>query len=227
MKEYKSKFKSYSIERIVNSQLHKLKTELVEMVARTPNGNAIDYTHTIDISFEERKHQILKRLAIVRKSRSFNNHEYERLRTTLARLSSVSIINHDLIAFIGRVRRKINFDAFYIIPNETHAHILLVLYQGDIKHFIRKAKERPYCWNVKYKPFATTIDNYLENKIKYLMEKEKNMKIKNYEEIIYDFYPDRKRIDSVFGTNRNMYEYELGELGKKLNCKLSNHFETV
>jgi hypothetical protein len=46
MKEYKSIFKSYSIEGIINEQLHKLKTELVEMVARTPNGNAIDYTHT-------------------------------------------------------------------------------------------------------------------------------------------------------------------------------------
>jgi hypothetical protein len=54
------------------------------------------------------------------------------------------MIELDLIAFLRRIRKRLDFDAFYIIPNETHVHILLVLYDGDIKHFIRKAKDKPY-----------------------------------------------------------------------------------
>ena len=94
--------------------------------------------------------------------------------------------------------------------------MLLVLYQGDIKHFIRKAKNKPYYWDVKWKPFDTTKDEYLENKVKYLMEDGGNMDMRNYEEIIYDFYPDRKRIDSFFDRHRNMYDYKLYEMGRNL-----------
>jgi hypothetical protein len=88
MKEYQSRFKSENIERIVNRQTYLLRPELVEFVARTSNGNAIDYTHTIDINFEERKHEIQKKLAILRKAPVFNIREYERLVRTLARISS-------------------------------------------------------------------------------------------------------------------------------------------
>ena len=91
MREYKSRFKSENMERIVNRQTHLLRSELVEFVARTTNGNAIDYTHTIDISFEERKHEIQKKLAILRKAPKFNIREYERLIRTLTRMSSVRI----------------------------------------------------------------------------------------------------------------------------------------
>ena len=69
MKEYKSRFKSYNIERIVNRQTHLLRPELVAFVARTSNGKAIDYTHTIDINFEERRHKI------VRKKTNLRNYE--------------------------------------------------------------------------------------------------------------------------------------------------------
>jgi hypothetical protein len=85
-----------------------------------------------------------------------------------------------------RVRIRLDFDVFNIIPNENHVHILLVLYDVDIKHFIRKAKDKPLCWNVEWKPFDTTMDEYLENKVKYLIEKDRNMDMKNYEEIIYN-----------------------------------------
>ena len=221
MKEYQSSFKSENIERIVNRQTYLLRPKLVEFVARTSSGKAIDYTHTIDINFEERKHEIQKKLAILRKAPVFNIREYERLVRTLARISSTRVIELDLIAFLRRIRKRLDFDAFYIIPNETHVHILLVLYDGDIKHFIRKAKDKPYCWNVEWKPFDTTMDEYLEKKVEYLMEDGKNMKMKDYEEIIYNFYPDKNRINSFFDEYRNMYEYRLHEMGKKLSKRLS------
>ena len=47
------------------------------------------------------------------------------------------------------------------------------------------------------------------------------MEMKNYEEIIYNFYPDKNRIDSFFNEHRNMYEYRLHEMGKKLNVEYS------
>jgi len=221
MREYQSRFNSENIERIVNNQTHLLRPELIEFVARTTNGNAIDYTHTIDISFEERKHEIQKNLAILRKASVFNIHEYERLVRTLARMSTTRSIELDLIAFLMRVRKRLEFDAFYIIPDENHVHILLVLYDGDIKHFIKQAKRRPYCWNVEWAEFATTMDEYLEHKVKYLMEDGRNMKMKDYEEIIYNFYPDKNRIDSFFDKNRNMYEYRLHEMKKELSKRLS------
>ncbi len=219
MREYHSRFKSENLERIVNRQTYLIRPELVEFVSRTYNGNAIDYTHTIDINFEERKHNIQKKLAKLRKSEIFNIREYERLIRTLARMSCVRIIELDLIAFLMRLRKRLDFDAFYIIPNETHAHILLVLYDGDVKHFIRQVKNRPYCWNVEWKPFDTTMNEYLEKKVEYLMEDGKNMNMKNYDEIIYDFYPDKSRIDSFFEKHRNMYEYRLQEMGKELSEK--------
>lgn len=214
MKEYQSKFTSENIERIVNRQTSLLRTELIEFVSRTSNGNAIDYTHTIDINFEERMHDIQRKLAIYRKNIKLNYLEYKRLEITIKRLSSVKIIEHDLKDFLRRISKRLDFDAFYIIPNETHVHILLVLYDGDIKHFIRQAKNRPYCWNVHWKPFETTMDEYLENKVKYLMAKDRNLNMKNYEEIIYNFYPNKSRIDSFFDKHRNMYEYRLHEMGK-------------
>ena len=42
------------------------------------------------------------------------------------------------------------------------------------------------------------MDEYLEHKVEYLMEDGRNMKMKDYEEIIYNFYPDKNRIDSFF-----------------------------
>ena len=65
------------------------------------------------------------------------------------------------------------------------------------------------------------MDEYLENKVKYLMEKDINMDMKNYEEIIYNFYPDKNRIDSFFDKHRNMYEYRLREMRKELIVKFS------
>lgn len=216
MREYQSRFKSENIERIVNRQTNLLKPELVEFVARTSSGNAIDYTHTIDINFEERKHEIIRRLTTLRKNGNPNTFELKRLETTLKRLSSNTIIEYDLKALLRRIRKRLDFDAFYIIPNENHVHILLVLYNGNIKHFIRKAKDKPLCWNVEWAEFATTMDEYLENKVKYLMAKNRNMDMKNYEEIIYNFYPDKSRIDSFFDKYRNMYEYRLHYLANSL-----------
>jgi len=221
MREYQSRFNSENIERIVNRQTHLIRPELIEFVARTYNDNAIDYTHTIDINFEERRHEIIRRLTTLRKSGNPNTFELKRLETTLKRLSSATIIEYDLKSFLRRVRKRLDFDAFYIIPNENHVHILLVLYDGDIKHFVRQVKNRPYCWNVKWKKFDTNMDEYLENKVKYLMEKDRNMDMKNYEEIIYNFYPDKNRIDSFFDKHRNMYEYTLFLQGKELKERLS------
>lgn len=213
MREYRSKFTSNNIERIIKSQTHKLSPELIEFVARTPNGNAIDYTHTIDISFEERRHDILKNLVILRQKKNYNIFEYKRLETIIKRLSSVSVIEHDLKDFLRRTRKNIDFDAFYIIPNENHVHILIVLYNGNIKTFLRKARKRPCCWDVGYDDFATTVDEYLENKVKYCMGK-KNMNIRNYEEIVYDFYPNKDRLNAFFDRHRNMYEYRLQEMSR-------------
>lgn len=98
---------------------------------------------------------------------------------------------------------------------------LIFLYDGDIKHFIRKARDKPLCWNVEWNPFDTTMDEYLENKVKYLMDKDRNMDMKNYEEIIYNFYPDKNRIDTFFDKYRNMYEYRLYEMGNELREKFS------
>ena len=94
-----------------------------------------------------------------------------------------------------------------------------LLYDGEIKHFIRKATNNPCCWNVEWKPFDTTMNEYLEKKVEYLMEDGKNMNMKNYDEIIYDFFPDKSRIDSFFDKFRNMYEYKLQEMGKELSEK--------
>jgi len=65
------------------------------------------------------------------------------------------------------------------------------------------------------------MDEYLDKRVKYLMEDGKNMKMKNYEEIIYNFYPDKNRTDSFFDKHRNMYEYRLHEMEKGLSVKLS------
>ena len=65
------------------------------------------------------------------------------------------------------------------------------------------------------------MDEYLEHKVEYLMEDGKNMKMKDYEEIIYNFYFDKNRIDSFFDKYRNMYEYKLHEIGKELKNKIS------
>jgi len=118
--------------------------------------------------------------------------------------------------------KRLDFDAFYTIPNETHVHILLVLYDGNIKHFIMQAKRRPYCRNVEWKKFDTTMDEYLEHKVEYLMEDGRNMKMKDYEEIIYNFYPDKRRIDAFFDKHRNIYEHTLQETGKRLISRLNN-----
>ncbi len=82
------------------------------------------------------------------------------------------------------------------------------------------AKNRPYCWNVKWKKFDTTMDEYLENKVGYLM-KDKNINLRNYEEIIYDFYPDRERIDTVFDKFQTVYDYKLHDMSKALKEKLA------
>ena len=100
MREYQSRFNSENIERIVNRQTNLLRPELVEFVARTSNGNAIDYTHTIDINFEERKHEIIRRLTTLRKNGNSNTLEVKRLETTLKRLSSTTIIEYDLLSFL-------------------------------------------------------------------------------------------------------------------------------
>ena len=47
------------------------------------------------------------------------------------------------------------------------------------------------------------------------------MKMKDYEEIIYNFYPDKNRIDSFFDKHRNMYEYRLHAMVRKLLSKIS------
>ena len=95
-------------------------------------ASRIDYTYTIDISFEERKHDIIRRLTTLQKNENYNTLEIKRLETTLKRLSSTTIIEYDLIAFLRGIRKRSDFDAFYIIPNENHVHILLVLYDGDV-----------------------------------------------------------------------------------------------
>ena len=59
----------------------------------------------------------------------------------------------------------------------------------------------------------------MENKIKYLMGK-KNLNIRQYEEIIFDFYPDRKRIDAFFDQYQTIYDYRLSELGKAISERL-------
>jgi hypothetical protein len=46
--------------------------------------------------------------------------------------------------------------------------------------------------------------------------------MKDYEEIIYDFFPDKSRIDSFFDKYRNIYENKLSEQGKKLMKRLLN-----
>jgi hypothetical protein len=45
------------------------------------------------------------------------------------------------------------------------------------------------------------------------------MNMKNYEEIIYNFYPDKSRMDLFFDKHRNMYEYRLYEMGRQIRGK--------
>ena len=47
------------------------------------------------------------------------------------------------------------------------------------------------------------------------------MNMKDYEEIIYNFHPDKNRINSFFDKYRNMYQYRLGEMRKELIVKFS------
>ena len=125
----------------------------------------------------------------------------------------------DLKAFMRRVKMRLDFDAFYLIPDANHVHMLLVVYDGDIKHFTRKAKKRPYCWDIKLNEFNSSVGEYLENKVKYLMNK-RNMNINQYEDIVYDFYPNRERIDSFFDKFPTVYDYKLHEMGKRIRKNL-------
>ena len=109
-------FKSYNLEEIVNIQEQKLKPALLNFIANTSNNRTIDYTHTIDISFEERRHEVLKRLKYIRHSNIVNFQEVKRLERIINRLSHVNYIEYDLRAFTRRMKRKIDFDAFYLIP---------------------------------------------------------------------------------------------------------------
>ena len=86
-------------------------------------------------------------------------------------MSSTTRIEYDLKAFMRRVKKRLDFDAFYLIPDTNHVHMLLVVYNGNIKHFNRKAEKRPCCWNIKVNEFNSSLDEYLENKVKYLMKK--------------------------------------------------------
>ena len=219
------RFKSHRLEEIVNSQEQGLKPALLNFMANTSNNRTIDYTHSIDISFEERRNEIIMNLAKIRKARHFNQRDYNRLIKTLNRISSTNFIEYDLKAFMKKVNKRIDFDAFYLIPDTNHVHMLLVVYKGNIKHFNRKAKKRPYCWDVKVNEFNSDIGEYLENKVKYLMTR-RNMNIKEYENIVYDFYPDRERIDSFFDEYQTVYEFKLDNLGKGLREKLSKYIKT-
>jgi hypothetical protein len=46
--------------------------------------------------------------------------------------------------------------------------------------------------------------------------------MKNYEEIVYNFFPDKIRIDSFFDKHRNMYEYKLHEMSENLIRKIES-----
>jgi len=210
--------KSYNLEKIVNIQMQGLKPALLDFMANTSNNKTIDYTHSIDISFEERRHQTIKKMNNIRKENTFNIRDYDRMLKILNRTSSTRIIEYDLKAFMKKVRLKLDFDAFYLIPDINHVHMLLVVYNGDIKHFKRKAKNRPYCWNIKVNEFNSSEGEYLENKVKYLITK-RNMNLAYYEDIVYDFYPNRERIDSFFDKYPTVYEYKLYEMGKAINGK--------
>ena len=130
------------------------------------------------------------------------------------RMSSINRINYDFRAFLEKARLRTDFDAFYLIPDENHVHMLLVLYNGEIKHLLRMVIKRPYCWNVKWDQFQPRfLDDWLENKIKYFM-KDKNVSKYNYEECIYDFYPNKDRIEPFFDKYPTMYDYTLHEMGK-------------
>lgn len=215
-------FKSYNLERIVNSQKQNLKSALLEFIATTSKGRTIDYTHTIDINFEERRHKVMREMAVIRSSKYYNPVDYKRLEKTLYRLSSVNSIEYDLKAFLRRIKNKIDFDAFYLFPDNNHVHMLLVLYDGDIKHFTNMAKRRPYCWDIIVGAFKLDfMDDYLENKVKYIMSK-KNLNTNRYENIIYDFYPDRERIDTFFDRFPTVYDYKLHEMSRKLRERFSN-----
>lgn len=218
------RFKSYNLERIVNSQKQNLKPALLEFIATTSKGRTIDYTHTIDISFEERRHKIMKDMAVIRSSNYYNPVDYNRMEKTLYRLSYVNYIEYDLKAFFRRIKNKIDFDAFYLIPDKNHVHMLIALYDGDIKHFIRKAKNRPYCWDIEVGEFNSgfDLDEYIEIKVKYIMSK-KNFDINRYQDIIFNFYPDRKRIDKFFDKYPTMYTYKLHKMGRALKDKLSKN----
>ena len=212
------KFKSYNLEEIVNIQEQGLKDALLNFMAKTSNNRTIDYTHSIDISFEERRHKTIRRIAEIRKENRFNLREYNRCLNILQRMSSTSRIEYDLKAFMRRVKKRIDFDAFYLIPDTNHVHMLLVVYDGNIEHFDRKVRKRPYCWDIWKKPFDSDMGEYLENKVKYLMSK-RNMNLADYENIVYDFYPDRERIDSFFDKYSTVYDYKLSETGKALSEK--------
>jgi hypothetical protein len=221
MKGYKHKFKSYNLEEIYNRQMSFIKSHLIDFIGRNANGKTIDYTHTIDINFESRRHQLLKQLAILNSRRIFNQEEYARIKSILDRLSSVNTINYDFRAFLEKAKLRVDFDAFYLIPDENHIHMLIVLHNGDIKHLLRMAKNRPYCWDVKRKDFKIGLmDEWIANKIKYFM-KTKNISKYSYEECIYDFYPNRERIDTFFDQYQTMYDYRIHEMGKALKEKMS------
>lgn len=218
--EYRHKFKSVNIEEIYNRQMSSIKSHLIDFIGKTSKGKIIDYTHTIDINFEERKHQIIKQMAILRSERHFRINDYRRMESILFRLSSVNRINYDFRAFLEKAMLRTDFDAFYLIPDENHIHMLLVLYSGEIKHLLRMLRKRPYCWNIKCGEFKPRfLDEWVANKIKYFMEN-KNVSKYNYEECIYDFYPNKDRIESFFDKYPSMYDYILHEMGKALRNRV-------
>jgi hypothetical protein len=222
--EYRHKFKSDKIEEIYNRQMSSIKSHLIDFIGKTSKGRVIDYTHTIDINFEARKHQIMKQMAILRSQRYFRINDYNRMQSILFRLSSVNTINYDFRAFLERARIRTDFDAFYLIPDENHIHMLLVLYSREIKHLLRLARKHPYYWNVKCGEFEPRfLDDWLANKVKYIM-KDKNLSKYNYEECIYDFYPNKDRIESFFEQYPSMYEFTLEEMGRELTEKMSQKY---
>ena len=83
MSQYSTNYKSDNLEEIINKQIHDLKPILIDYISKTKNGRTIDYTHTIDISFEERRHQIIKQMAILKNARYFKPKDYRRMEKIL------------------------------------------------------------------------------------------------------------------------------------------------
>ena len=125
------RFISHRLEEIVNIQKQKLKPALIDFIANTSTNNRkISYTHTVDISFEERRKEIIKRIAENRNKKNFNQRDYNRCQSILNRISSTSRIEYDLKAFMRRAKNRLDFSAFYLIPDTNHVHMLLVVYDA-------------------------------------------------------------------------------------------------